>query len=281
MIQAALSACSDFDHSRRMYAGVLTRALEELQIQVLRTSTVITSRDTVGPREKAEELNSFFADPGTSRIYDMSGGNSAEELLPYLDYEAIGSSPAVFYGYSDLTVILNGIFARTGKEGVLWSVMNLLRSDSVQQRSRLDTADMYRFRIQFLQGSHMEGTLLGGNIRCFLKLAGTAYFPDLQDKLLLLEARSGEEAQIRSYFSRLQQLGAFDRVRGIVLGTFTVLEKNGGNPWELLKDFIPERLPVAGTAEVGHGGNSRAVRIGGYYRLDASLGTAEPSRMGE
>lgn len=275
MIKCALSACSDFDHARRPYAGVLIRTLEELGIQVSRTSTVITSHTRPSPEEKAAELNAFYEDHDLSRIYDMSGGNSAHELLPYLDYDAISRSQTVYYGYSDLTVILNAVYAKTGKKGVLWSVMNLLRSASGQQRKCFDTPDMYRFRTRFLQGFHMEGILVGGNVRCLLKLENTAYFPDLHDKLLLLEARSGDEEQIGTYFARLHRLGAFEQIKGVILGTFTALEKQGGDPWKLLKDYIPDNLPAVKTDEIGHGGNSKAVWIGACYQLDASMERSE------
>ena len=71
----------------------------------------------------------------------------------------------------------------------------------------------------------MSGPLIGGNIRCFLKLAGTEYFPDLTGKLLLLEACGGGEPQLLTYLSHLEQLGAFRKVSGILLGTFTKLDR--------------------------------------------------------
>ncbi len=34
----------------------------------------------------------------------------------------------------------------------------------------------------------MDGIVVGGNIRCLLKLAGTPYWPDMREKILLLES---------------------------------------------------------------------------------------------
>ena len=62
----------------------------------------------------------------------------------------------------------------------------------------------------------MDGIVLGGNIRCLLKLAGTEYFPDMKDKILLLEAMSGQVPQMVTYFSQLQQMGVFEKVKGIL-----------------------------------------------------------------
>lgn len=67
----------------------------------------------------------------------------------------------------------------------------------------------------------MEGVVIGGNIRCFLKLAGTEYMPDFTDKILLLERYGGTVAQIETYMWQLKQLGAFDKIRVVLLGIFT------------------------------------------------------------
>ena len=113
----------------------------------------------------------------------------------------------------------------------------------------------------------MEGIVAGGNIRCFLKLAGTPYFPDLEGKILLLEALGGQEGQMLTYLSQLQQLGAFEKVRGILLGTFTRMESRGQLMYPLLKPFISELLPVARTWMIGHGTDAKAIRVGEVYRL--------------
>ena len=272
----ALVGCSDFRPEMKDYVPGVISALEMHGMQVFCESAVLSAEAAVTPEEKAMELNGYFADPKVSAIFDMSGGDSAHKLLPYLDFEQIGSSQAVFCGYSDLTVMHNAIFAKTGKAGILWSVMTLLRSASDNQHRRFATDDFYRIRVRFLQGFAMEGVLVGGNTRCFLKLAGTPYFPDLRNRILLLEARSGDAKQIRTYFSRLHQLGAFDQIRGVILGTFTQLEQNGEDPWGLLREFVSIHLPVARTYDIGHGPDSRAARIGGYYRMDASQAAAVP-----
>ena len=62
----------------------------------------------------------------------------------------------------------------------------------------------------------MKGIVVGGNIRCFLKLAGTRYFPALDNKVLLLEAHGGEVPQMTTYLSQLKQIGAFENANGII-----------------------------------------------------------------
>ena len=125
--------------------------------------------------------------------------------------------------------------------------------------------DLYRADWRFLQGNAMEGMVIGGNIRCFLKLAGTPYLPDFSGKILFLESRSGGPDRIAACLAQLRQMGAFSQIRGLLLGTFTEMERTGAQPavTELVRRVIgnPE-LPIAVTGQIGHGPDSCCLLIG-------------------
>ena len=110
----------------------------------------------------------------------------------------------------------------------------------------------------------MEGVVIGGNIRCLLKLAGTPYWPDVRGKLLLLEAMSGRTERIASYLAQLSQLGVFEKAGGILLGTFLELEKEIDTQEliRLVKEYAGEKIPMAVTGEIGHRTDSKAIMIG-------------------
>ena len=67
--------------------------------------------------------------------------------------------------------------------------------------------ELFDFPYEFIRGTHMEGMVVGGNLRCLLKLAGTPYWPDMRDKILLLEAYGGKIPQMVTALSQLSQLG--------------------------------------------------------------------------
>lgn len=217
-------------------------------------------------RERAADLMACYREESIGAIYDVSGGDFANETLPLLNYEEIGTTDKLFWGYSDLTTIINAIYAKTGKPSVLYQVRNLVRECGEIQRERFGTPALFDFSYELLRGSGMSGIVVGGNLRCFLKLAGTPYWPDLSGKILLLEALGGEEPQLVTLFSQLEQVEAFEQVAGVLLGTFTAYEKAGAgvSAYELLRPHLPENLPVARTREVGHGADARAVMIGAY-----------------
>ena len=225
--------------------------------------------------ERAAELMKLYTDPEITAIFDISGGDMSNELLPYLDFEVIRSSEKKFYGYSDLTTILNAIYAKAGKEAVLYQIRNLLYRHGEDQRYNFINTlqkngnDLYDLDYHFIQGTAMEGVMIGGNIRCFLKLAGTEYMPDLHDKILLLEALNTGIPQLITFLSQLKQLHAFEQVNGILLGTFTKMEKEQVQPdaVTLVREFAGPELPIAKTTYIGHGSDSKGAVIGRYYRF--------------
>ena len=124
--------------------------------------------------------------------------------------------------------------------------------------------DLFEWEYEFIQQNEMRGAVVGGNIRCFLKLAGTEYMPDLNGKILLLESYSGTVAKMETYLCQLQQMGAFENVAGILLGTFTEMEEKNCTPGieELVKRIAGEKLPIAVTKKIGHGTDSKGIMIG-------------------
>jgi muramoyltetrapeptide carboxypeptidase LdcA involved in peptidoglycan recycling len=220
-------------------------------------------------RQRAGELMTWYQDDSIQAVFDLSGGDIANEILPYLDFDLIRKHPRPFWGYSDLTTVLNAMYARSGCLTVLYQVRNLVRQEGQQQclwfqNSVLaDGRDLFHFSSEFVQGEHLQGIVAGGNIRCLLKLAGTPCWPDMTEKILLLEAWSGGVAQMTTYLSQLKLMGVFDQISGILLGTFTQLEKECGTSaiTELVKNYAGG-LPVVKTAQIGHGADSRAIVIG-------------------
>ena len=63
---------------------------------------------------RAAELNALIRDPDVRCIMAAIGGMNSNSLLPYLDYDALRRDPKIIVGYSDVTALLLGIYARTG-----------------------------------------------------------------------------------------------------------------------------------------------------------------------
>lgn len=223
------------------------------------------------PKERAKGLLKFYTDREIKAIFDISGGDIANELLEYIDFDLIKSNPKPLFGYSDLTTIINSIYAKTGVVSYLYQIRNLIYDNKELQLKWFTNSlfygekDLFDIKYSFIQGNKMEGIVIGGNIRCLLKLAGTPYMPDFRDKILFLEAFSGESALVTTFFSQLKHMGVFSKVNGILLGTFTKMEEKNFKPTveEILINVLNDtQLPIAKTKEVGHGSDSKCMVIG-------------------
>ena len=271
MKKAGIVACSNAQkEENRKQIEELVSFLRSIGIEPVMSSCIYEKNGSIfsgTPKEKAGELMRMFTDPEIEEIYDVSGGDMANQILDDLDYEKIAKSKAVFWGYSDLTTVINAICTMTGKAGVLYQVKFLTdfgNSAELQRERFQNREELFSPVFEFVQKNAMKGIVAGGNIRCFLKLAGTRYFPDLENKILLLEALGGEVPQMTTCLAQLKQLGAFDKVNGIILGTFTTMERKSCVPdiVTLVKEYAHPETPIAVTGEIGHGDNAKAIFIG-------------------
>lgn len=222
-------------------------------------------------KERAQALMEFYTDDTIKAVFDISGGDLANELLSYLDFEKIKYNPKPFWGYSDLTTIINAIYAKTGNASYLYQIRNMVSDYKSWQIENFTNSviygkpDLFQVDYEFLQAGRMNGSVIGGNIRCFLKLAGTPYMPSFQGKILFLESLGGDVAQMATCLNQLKQMNAFNEISGILLGTFLTMEKQDCRPTieELVVQTVDNSdLPIARTSQIGHRHDSKCIVIG-------------------
>lgn len=217
---------------------------------------------------RAEELMSFYKNKEIKAIFDISGGDIANEVLDYLDYDVIKRNYKPFFGYSDLTTILNALESQTNKVNYLYQILNIIENQEIRTNFKntfmKDEQTLFDVKWKVLQGSKIEGEVIGGNIRCFLKLAGTRYFPEAENKVLFIEGLGTSIEGLVTHLAQLKQIGVFDKILGLLIGTFTKIEKEISEEelFELIQEYIPSSLAVAKTHEVGHAKNSKVLKIG-------------------
>lgn len=223
--------------------------------------------------EKARALEKLFLDKDIKMIFDISGGDLANEVLDFLDFNLIKENPKPFFGYSDLTVLLNAIYSQCHITTYNYQLRNLIGKFKEEQMQNFKVSfiegkeDIFNLDYEWINGSHLEGIVVGGNIRCLLKLAGTKYMPDFKDKILFLESFSGNSAKMVTYITQYKNLGVFNEVKGIILGEFTEMERENLKPdiVEILKRVIGEiNIPILKTRDLGHGADAKCIPIGKY-----------------
>ena len=226
------------------------------------------------PEVRANELMSFYKNKEIKAIFDISGGDIANEILEYLDYDVIKENYKPFFGYSDLTTVLNALVSKTDKINYLYQILNIIENEEI--RTKFENTflkkknSLFDINWRFLQGIKIEGEIVGGNIRCCLKLAGTEYFPKVENKVLFIEGLGTSIEGLLTHLAQLKQLGVFNKISGLLIGTFTKIEKEFSvdEIFEIVKSYVPSSLPIAKTQEVGHAKDSKALKLGEIIHID-------------
>lgn len=257
--------------------------IEELKLNLKSLDIEMVEGDTLYAKEynlfsgtgeeKATALEKLFLDKDIKMIFDISGGDLANEVLDFLDFNLIKENPKPFFGYSDLTVLLNAIYSQCDITTYNYQLRNLIGKFKEEQMQNFKASfiegkeDIFNLDYKWINGSYLEGIVVGGNIRCLLKLAGTKYMPDFKDKILFLESFSGNSAKMVTYITQYKNLGVFNEIKGIILGEFTEMEREDLKPdiVEILKRVIGEiNIPILKTRDIGHGADAKCIPIGKY-----------------
>ncbi|MBE6048500.1 MAG: LD-carboxypeptidase [Clostridium sp.] len=252
--------------------NALTTKLKSLGIDVVKSKAIFKQNNlTLPPKIRAKELMKLYKNSNIDMIFDVSGGDAANSVLDYIDFDIIKENPKKFFGFSDLSVIMNSIYKKTNQICYWFQLKNIVYDKSNTSLKLIanyilnEDKSIFNFKYKFLQGNCIKGTVIGGNLRCTLKLAGTEYMPSFEDNILLIESLGGNIDKITTYLTQYKQMGAFKKVKGIILGTFTELESTlkEDEVNELILNIIDNKnIPIIKTYEIGHSSLSKSIAIG-------------------
>lgn len=219
---------------------------------------------------RTADIQAAFADPEVDALFDLTGGDAANAILPHLDFKEIARHSKPFFGYSDVSVLLNPL-QDFGHVPVFYLQARFLAScPAAEERFarwvRHQDDDWFRFGYTFLQGSRLSGRVCGGNIRCTLKLTGTPWQPDPTGRVLFLESYSGSLARMETMLHQYRQMEMFSRCSGVLLGNFSELAEKGQllELYRLVQEIVADStLPIAATTELGHQPEARCLAYAG------------------
>ena len=219
----------------------LERGLELVHSMGFRTrvSRHVLDRDDIlagSDRQRAEELQAFFADPDIRAIFVARGGYGSGRILPLLDFEALALTPKPFVGFSDLTFLLNPIVERARM--VAFHGPMLAIDHAIEPRNRrsfdhlrkvlvgeLDTFEMEAQNV--IHPGSAEGELMGGCLSIVVAMLDTPYAPNFDGRILFLEEVGERAYRIDRMLVQLRQSGALGRCAGIVFGAIRPVRRRG------------------------------------------------------
>lgn len=229
---------------------------------------------------RQDELQAALDAPDARAVFAARGGYGAMRLLPKLSF-ARRPLPALC-GFSDITALHLAMQAK-GLVSLHAPVLTQLGRQPPEVVDRLfallEAEDAPAAPLSAgrpLVSGTAEGPLIGGNLSVLTRLVGTPYLPDLRGALLLLEDVGERPYRLDRMWTHLALAGAFEGVRGIVLGDFTLCEEQAADygPTDVLRSLAESvGLPCALGFRIGHGDVNLPVPLGVRARLDADAGT--------
>lgn len=236
--------------------------------------------------ERLHDLHSLWADPDVKAIISATGGGSAITLVDRLDYTLISRHPKLLIGMSDISPLLNAIYARTGLVTIHHSCLaeGLGSPDADREAPHLlqlitqpepaGPLPGWTGPVHPLRPGPAEGPLLVGNLPCLGHLLGTPYWPQVEGAILCLEPTGLTSAALLRWLRQFRLTGALDRAAGLVFGHLERCCTDWPDPAEGLQWAVAEglgdtTLPVYQTEAFGHMVPNAALPVGATARVDA------------
>jgi muramoyltetrapeptide carboxypeptidase len=149
--------------------------------------------------QRAEDINSMFADKQVKAIICALGGQVAIRTLRHLDFGLIRVSPKIFSGMSDITTFHVAFLARTSLVGLHQTdVVFGFGADMYSKEAKYEM-DLF-FKVtknaeplgrlpaftswEVWREGTAEGRLFGGNVPSLQALLSTPYFPKLNEDVI-------------------------------------------------------------------------------------------------
>lgn len=236
---------------------------------------------------RSQDVMDMFKDDEVDAIICMRGGYGATRMVDLLDYEEIEKHPKIFSGFSDITVLLNSISARSHFPTIHGLVSLYIGSSSA------DNDSVNRFfgflengqkgnilknpndNCKTLISGKATGKLVGGNLSLLATLAGGEFAVDFTDKIVFIEEVSEEPYQIDRYLSSIRLTHALEKARGFVFGYFTDCKQSEGRKGtqevlDVIKDYVLKlNKPTIYDFACGHDFPFVTLPIGVEVTLDA------------
>jgi muramoyltetrapeptide carboxypeptidase len=251
---------------------------------------------------RASDFNAAYADKNVKAVIAINGGWSANEILPFIDWEVVRDNPKPLIGFSDITVLLNAIYAKTGIIGLLgpnfgttgymqsWQYTLDNLNKVLRQELPIKLARSQQWGVKKSDGIKTkpwkvisegvaEGILLGGNLGTFYLLQGTEYQPRFNTPFILALEDDDEAGKYtarevsRRFGSMLQLPGYRENLQGIIIGRFQPDSKvTEPELLSLLESKQLGNIPVISNVDFGHTLPMVTLPIGGMVRIDTTDG---------
>lgn len=226
------------------------------------------------------QLYAAADDPDVQVVMALRGGYGLTRLLPDIDFARLAASGKLFVGFSDLTALHMGLYARTG---ALSYAGPMLAGDFGAREPDNFTLDQFwsclagptHGIVEQAAGNpalDVGGTIWGGNLAMLVSLLGTDYFPRIEGGILYVEDVSEHPFRVERMLLQLMQAGVLGRQQAVLLGDFSGYKlgpMDNGYDFDTMLAHLRATLPVPVLTGLrfGHGPHRVTIPFGAQARL--------------
>lgn len=235
---------------------------------------------------RATELQKMLDDDEVRAIIIARGGYGTVRIVDSLNFTLFNRSPKWICGYSDVT-ILHNILARHHIASI-HSTMPISFPAATPEALETLRNCLFGQQVSYTVQGSLPGKstvrILGGNLSVLCSTIGSNLALDAKGALLFLEDVDEMYYHVDRMMMALRRCGAFDGIKGILLGGMTQMKDNtvhygfqADNGWgfdavQTVHRFAAEAgLPVLESFPAGHHDDNRAFYLG----ISAEISTNE------
>lgn len=226
-------------------------------------------------------LHTFFLNPQIDAILCARGGYGTLKLLDKIDWNVIKDNPKIFAGYSDITILLNMIYRKTGLITFHSPMANGDFGQEIEEYTKKGFFNCLKGKIDKIEADgtvyyegRTEGILWGGNLSSLASLCGIDFIPD-EELILFLEDLNEPTYKIDKMLTQLFNIEKIKtNVRGIAFGEFKDCDKRELK--NLLKEFANKhKIPMCDGFKITHSKIKDTIPVGIKATLNSNNRTIE------
>lgn len=210
--------------------------------------------------------------PEVDLVMAVRGGYGLTRLMPAIDFARLAAGGKLFVGYSDITALQMGLYAKTG---MLSYAGPFVANDFGAQEPDQFTLDDFWACLAGPTHTIVEaacgnprveaaGTVWGGNLAMIASLIGTEWFPRIDEGILFVEDIAEHPYRVERMILQLHQAGILARQQALVLGDFSGYRlgtMENGYDFDAMLAYLRQTLPIPVVAGLSFGHIPRRVTI--------------------
>ncbi len=264
--------------------------LQNFGFQVKRTQLPQTTENYLAAKDssRAHEFHNMWQDEQVAALMAIRGGFGCLRMIELLDMPFLQASPKLLIGFSDITVLLNGIWQKTGIVSLHGPVIqSLAKINPLSLQSFIEAVsgemEGYNFSqlIEILRPGNSHGIIQGGNLTTIVHLLGTPWEISSNNAIVFLEDTGEPMYKIDRMLTQLSHCGKLKNLSGLILGSFggenienlenhRLQEQVWNRVLELTKD---SKFPIWGNFPLGHQQENITLPIGLPTDMNSNTGT--------